>query len=297
MYTLLSSLGVAVVCFVVGALAVNWWAGFVPALLGFGLAFYLLSRRTMAQVQAIFGRAQALAASPPPQDVMKSQESLLAFQTQQRAQLRDTLKEALAVERWQFLVKEQVYAQLGMLDYQEGIEARMMDRKNAAETCFGNARMNLELAWHPQISSLMGDWRSRAVLAAVHHRASKVEEADKVMKDAEQAGSKEPMFWGLWAFILNDGKKTEEALQVIGKGLTAIPTSDALKKIQEALTNKRRPDMTVFGDAWYQYFPEDIPMEKRIEMAKAMGLNPQQQQQGQQGRQIPRHTWPQHPRR
>jgi hypothetical protein len=295
MYTLLLSLGAGALGFLLGTVAVGWWAGFVPALLLFALSFFLISRQVMAKVQLSFGEAQKLAANPPPQEVVRSQDALLAWQAEQRKALRAAIKEALAYEKWQFLVREQVYSQLGMLDYQEGIEARMMKRANAAETSFQSARDNLEKAWSPRLSPLLKDWRSRALLASVHHRASRPEDAHKVLQEGEQAGSGEPLYFGLWAFILQDAKRGEDALQVVARGLKNHPTSQTLQKVQEAISNKRKPDMSLFGESWYQFFPEDIPMEKRMEMAKAMGIDPAAQTAA--NRPIPRHTWPQHPRR
>lgn len=314
MYTLLIAAGAGLLGFVLGAVTVNGWAGIIPGLLAFILAFFLLSRRTMAQVQAVFAKAQGMLQAPPPPEVMALQQRLMRpvsseaegrriqsqmieLQSKQRNEVREVLRSALQFEKWQFLVKENVYAQLGMIDYQEGIEANMMQRPNEAREKFSAARGNLEQAWNPTLSSLLRDWRSRALLAVVLHRETKPAEAAKVMADSESTGSAEPMFWGLWAFILHQGQKADEAMQVVGRGITANPSSESLKKLQAMLTNKQKLDMSVFGDAWYQFFPEDIPQEKRIEMARAAGMEvPDPTAQRPANRPIPKKTYP-HPRR
>ncbi|HNH46093.1 MAG TPA: hypothetical protein PKY30_03590, partial [Myxococcota bacterium] len=72
MYTLLISAGAGLVGFALGAVAVNAWAGIIPGLLAFVLVFLLLSRRTMAQVQAIFASAQAQLQKAPPPDILRN---------------------------------------------------------------------------------------------------------------------------------------------------------------------------------------------------------------------------------
>lgn len=300
MYTFLLSLAAAVLGFALGTATVGWWAGIIPAILFFILSFYLISRSTMNKVQEIFGRAQKQIQMQPPPDLLKpgKQKEVLEWQAQQRDQVRTTMREALVIEKWQFLIKENVYAQLGMLDYQEAVEAKMMKQANVSREKLISAQANLEQAWNPTLSGLLGDWRSRVSLAAVYQRLSEPQKAVNAMADLEKSAPKDPFYWGFWGLLLVEEKKNEEALQVIGKGISACPDSSALKAFQAAVSNKQRPDMRAFGDIWYQYFPEDIPMEKQMEMARAMGMDVPAQGQGQpqQAKPIPRKTYP-HPRR
>jgi hypothetical protein len=105
-----------------------------------------------------------------------------------------------------------------------------------------------------------------------------------VLEAASGPAKGEPIYWGLYAHVLNEAKKRDEALLVVGRGLEANPDSKVLKAIQEQLSNKKRPDMKAFGEAWYQFFPEDIPQEKLMQM------------QGVQQKMKSQKTWPQ-PRR
>jgi tetratricopeptide (TPR) repeat protein len=365
MYTLLISAGAGLAGFALGAVAVNVWAGFIPGLLAFVLIFLLLSRRTMAQVQAIFATAQGQlqkapppaimhnlqeaqrqAQNPPPELMRKLQEAqrngdqrgfnrardglmefqatkqrefdqareaMIAYQRSQREEVRNILRSALIHEKWQYLVRENVYTQLGTIDYQEGVEAVMMRQQEAAARSvnvgtlpdtagpyFEQARDNLQKAWHPQLSSVLKDWRSRALLAVVHHRLGEVDQAQKVLGEAEAAGTLEPVYWGLRAWLL--AGKPDEAMQIVGKGLVACPGSQALKDLQAQLTNKKPLNMEGFGDTWYQFFPDQIPQSKRDEMARAAGMEVPTQnptsapQQAANRPPIPQKTWP-HPRR
>ncbi len=363
MYTLLISAGAGLVGFALGVVAVNVWAGFIPGLLAFVLVFLLLSRRTMARVQAIFASGQALLQKAPPPDIMrnlqeaqrqaqnppaelmrklqeaqrnsdqrgfnrardaimefqaekqrdfnKAREAMMEQQRSQREEVRNVLRSALVHEKWQYLVRENVYTQLGTIDYQEGVEAVMMRQQEAAaqnvnpttlpdnsRPFFEKARENLQKAWHPQLSSVLKDWRSRALLAVIHYRLGEGDQAQKVLAEAEAAGTLEPVYWGLRAWLLVD--KPDDAMQVVGKGLVACPSSQALKDLQAQLTNKKALNMEAFGDTWYQFFPDQIPQSRRDEMARAAGMEvptpANNQVAPQPSRPIPQKTWP-HPRR
>ncbi len=278
MNSILAAAAAAVVGFGLGAVTVGWVAGIIPALLFFGLTFFLISRHMMGKLQAVSLRVQQKLQVAPPPEILRiaqtpeGQRSLRQWQAKHRDEVRAILREMLVWERWQFLVRENVEGQLGMLSYQEGIESKMTGHASEAITHFERARGHLVAAWHPQLSGLMGDWRSRAMLAAVHMRLTKLDEAVGTMKESEAAGQKEPFFWGFYALLLLEAKKPEEAMAVVGRGLSA-GSSPGLVAMQAALTNRQKPDMGKFGDIWYQFFPEDIPMERRMEMAREAGMD------------------------
>lgn len=274
MYNVLIAVAIAVVGYGIGAAVAGWLAGFVPALLAGGLAYFLLARRTGQQVQAIMLRAQ------------------VAFQTGQMDQGRAMLMEAMVFDKWQFLIKEQIFGQLGQLDYMQAAglkmqagqlrtvakqyeQARMLlqskeaqneARKKLTESDqkFIEAQANLEKSW-------VREWRSRTILALIHHRQNKIDEALKIFQATKTYATKEPLFWAAYAYVLNEHSRAREALGVLGEGLQTCTDSKQLKLMQEALTNQKKPDMTGFGEAWYGFFPEHIPQETLMEMAQKQG--------------------------
>lgn len=259
MYNILIAVGAAIVAFFLGFLASGWIAGIVPALLAFAIVWFVLARRTGRELEA------------------RVKDAMAAMQGGKMDEARAMLEAALPLGKWQILVGEQIHGQIGAIDYIQGVGMHMQKQYAAAKTRFDEARTHLEKSWSR-------DWRARALLAALHHRQGRHDDAVAVLEKASGPAGGEALFWGLYAFVLNEAKKRDEALKVIGRGLEANKDSKPLKEIQEALTNKKRPDFKVVGEGWYQFFPEDIPREQLMQM------------QGVQQKLRSQKTWPQ-PRR
>ncbi|MDP2317303.1 MAG: hypothetical protein Q8P41_30750 [Pseudomonadota bacterium] len=241
MYNILIATGAAVLGYVLGAWAAGPIAGFVPALLAFVVVFVLLARRTGKQLEALFGGAMQL------------------LQAGKIDEARAALEAAMPLGKWQILVTEQIHSQLGSLDYLQGVGHSVQKQVTQSKARFASGRAHLEKAWSR-------DWRAKATLAAIHHREGRPDDAVTVLEKASGAGKGEALYWALYTFVLNEAKRRDEALQVIGRGLAELKDHKALTEIQEALANKRRPNMKVLGDPWFQMFPEDIPREKLMEM-------------------------------
>ena len=63
MYNLLISLAIASAFFALGwGVAGSLVAGFIPAMIAFGIAYFLLGRRTLRQLQALMAEGQKVAA-------------------------------------------------------------------------------------------------------------------------------------------------------------------------------------------------------------------------------------------
>ena len=162
----------------------------------------------------------------------------------------------------------------------------MQRQLTASQAKFAEARENLEKSWSR-------DWRSRATLGIVQHRAGDADAAIAAFEAASGAGSAEPIFWGLYTFVLNEAKKRDQAMLVVGRGLEACKGNAPLLQIREALSNKRRPDFkAAFGELWFQFFPDDMSPEQIMAMqAAATGQTPPTAPRGgPRGR--PPKTWP-----
>lgn len=248
MYNLLISLGAALVGYGVGAAVAGWGAGFIPSILALVVTYVLLARRTGKQVEAVFSGA------------------MVHMQAGKLDAARAAMESALPLGKWQFLVAPQIHSQIGSLDYLEGVGMTVQRQPKAAAAKFASARAHLEKSWSR-------DWRGRALLACVHHREGRPDEAVKVIEEASGAGKGETLYWGVYAYILNEAKKRDEALQVVGRGLKESPESKSLKEIQEAMANKKRPDMKVFGESWYQFFPDQVPQEVLMKQQQQVAAN------------------------
>jgi len=260
MYNLLIAGGVALVAYGAGFWAAGWIAGFVPAVFAFAGAWFLLGRRTGKQVEGMFRTAME------------------QLQAGNMNGAREALRAALPFGKWQVMLDGQIHGQLGAIDYLEACSLMMQKQVTASKAKFTEAKVELAQGV---------DWRTRTMLACVYHRENNTDEATKVLAEVEvgrgasrwipgQNGQNEVMFWAVWAYILNEAKRRDEALQVVGRGLVANPKHAGLVAVQEAMSNRKRPDFKVFGEAWYHFFPEQIPQEVLIEQARAAGKLPKE---------------------
>jgi hypothetical protein len=253
MYNLGISIGLGLVFLLLGWLVGGaWYAGIIPSLIAIGVAYFLLMRRTGKQLEAIMMGAMAemealntVAQPTTPGEYQK----LVALRDTKLARVREIMRSGFALGKWQFLVNEQIYAQLGSLDY--------MEQKWAP------ARQNLEKAWSR-------NWQSQALLACIDHREKKADAALARMKQTEAAGGREPLFWALYTWMAVENGKTEVALQAVATGLTLNGQSKPLKDLAEAVRNKRPVKVTDFAPGWYQFFPEAMMTQQQKEQQQVV---------------------------
>jgi tetratricopeptide (TPR) repeat protein len=241
MRNLVQSLFLALVVYLVASLLTgSWLAGIAPALIGGGILYFVLARRSFKAFEAIANEAMAQlqTAQGDPSQVERAKE---------------TLRGALALGKDQFLITEQVNGQLGQLAYSEG--------RN------DEARGHLEKAWSR-------DWMSQCTLAALDYRQKKAPEALARLEKAKSGGDAQAIFWAVYAFIAKDSGDAKLALTVLGQGVEKAGGSAALKGWQEALANQRSLDLMAFAPQWFQFFPEHVQRltrEQQILLLQAAG--------------------------
>jgi len=264
MYNLLISIAVGAVLFVVtGLIGGSWLAGAIPALLGLGIVYFLLARRSGQQLQAIMERAmaefQSLEGHAQPR-TQREANQLMALQKEKIKAGRAIMEEGFKLSRWQFLVDQQIHAQLGAIEYMQ---------QN-----YDTARGHLEKAWSRQ-------WQAQAMLACMDFRDRDIDAALTRMKATEGPGGSDALFWGIHAWIAYKGGQREEALAVLSRGLEKHEGSAALKGMKKALANKKPVRMDAFAPGWYQFFPEDMPQAKEAAAnARKHGQAPNQRRGG-----------------
>ena len=221
MYNLLIALAIATVIFVLGwSFTGTTIAGFIPASLALVITYVLMARRVGKKFQAIATKAAK------------------EFENNRMDNGVRLLESGFSLSNWQFFIGPQIHGQLGMIAYMQ------RDWKKA--------RTHLSQAWKR-------DWRSRSMLAALHHRQGKRDDALELMNKLTSFGGKDPTFWGLYAYIALEAKQRDKALSILNDGLKKCPESPGLKTMANAIRNKKKPKMKAFAPAWYQYFPEQMP--------------------------------------
>ena len=218
--------------------AVSLWLGPIaavfPALGAVGISMFVTSRRVAKAVEA------ELAAVVP---LLQNRKIDAARKRLQGVKDR--------YGRWQFLLEGQIDAQLGMIEY-------------------------LQMHWDAALPLLeRGKWRNWTALVcigAIHHRQGRKAQAYEAFDKAAAAGSKEVIIYGIWATLLVRDDQRSEALAVVAKGLKAQPDSKLLKDLKQKIANKKKIKPNLFGDPWYQFFPED--MAKQMMMRGRRGGMP-----------------------
>lgn len=231
MYNLAISLGIAALAFALGALAAGWLAGILPALLAAVVAYFLLARRTGRQLETLMKQAGE------------------AIQKGKIDRGRKLMEQGFALAPWQFLIKEQIHAQLGAIDY--------LQRR------FGSARKHLERSWSR-------NWMSMAMLACIDHREGKHDAALERMEKTTGPGGKDPIFWALYAWLAVEAGDQDKALDVLNRGLGKNAESEGLKALSDLVRNKKRikpqKAFSAFAPGWYQFFPEHMPRSQMMQM-------------------------------
>jgi len=217
------ALTVGVVVFVLVTVLVGPIAAVFPAVFFAGLSLFLLARRVGKRVNAeLEGLAPLLQAG-------KIDEGrALLVRVRER------------YGRWQFLLASQIDAQLGMLEY-------------------------MQLHWDEALPLLeKGKFRNGQAfvcIGAIHWRRGDKAKAFEALKRAQEVAPKDPMMVAVRATLLLRDDRREEALQALADARGSLPTSKLVSELQTKVANKQKIDPKVFGETWYQYFPEDLRKE------------------------------------
>lgn len=239
MINLLLSVGLGLATFGGVTLWLGPVAGVIPALFVFFGALFLLGLRVQRAVEK---RVAALTPMLEARNIKGAQAHIRQIQSD--------------YGRWQFLLRGQLEAQLGMIDY-------------------------VQMKWDEALPRLQrGQWRNWSAqlsIAAIHFRQGRKVEAWEAFAKAAKSGKKEVIVYGVWAILrLRDGERGE-AMAVVTQGLEALPDNGNLRTLKKRIANKKKADPGMFGEIWYQFFPED--MAKKMLVRGRAGPQPAAAQQ------------------
>jgi len=217
MYNVAASLGGGTVIALVIAAATGWrWWGF-GVFIGLFLAivaFFVISRKVTAKLQALFLRANA---------EIQRQKPDLAI---------EILKEGYRWNRWAFLVKSQIDSQIGVILY--------------SLKKFGEAYKYLQHA-NPRL------YLAYCLLVIGHLKNGKRKEALEAMQLLMRFNKKEAFVFSLCAYLYeHELDDREQAIAVIKRGLKSLPNNQNLNEHLLALQNKAPFKMEKYGEIWYQ---------------------------------------------
>ena len=150
-----------------------------------------------------------------------------------------SLKAGYSLGNWQFFVRPQLDAQIGVIYY------LMKEDENAFEY------LKKGFSKH---------WVAMGMLAIMYMKKGNKDMMVQTFEKAVKATAKESLLWSLYAYcVLKEGDR-EKALDVLARGLKKLPDDDKLKANQTAVANKQRMKMQKYGELWMQFYLEKAPM-------------------------------------
>lgn len=197
-------------------------AAIVPAVIVFLGTYFLLARRSFRQLQAVTTKVQAELEGMPSKK--KEQEARL-----DRAIRR--LEDALPLGNWQFLLRSEIYGQIGMLKY-------VFKDTAGAEKAFARASSR--------------NYFASAMKGAILFQRKDFVGMEKAFESAVSSGKKEGLTWAAYAWCLLHAKESDKAVAVLSRACKANPSDDKLKRALSQVQNDKRLKMAPWEPAWWQ---------------------------------------------
>jgi tetratricopeptide (TPR) repeat protein len=233
MINLLVSFGISFASVVLfRALNFSLIASLVPGVFAFLIAYLVLGRRTFMQLQAIGSKVQAelsaISGNPKEQKV-RVEKAIKMWEN------------ALPLGNWQFLIRGQIYAQIGTLRY-------LFKDHEGAMAAFNKSSPR--------------DYFARAMQGAIFFQRKDLGNMQKAFEDAVKFGKKESLMWAAYAWCLVQNRENDKALQILGRAVETNPADDKLKKALTDLQNDKRLKMKAWEPMWWNLGLETPPMQQ-----------------------------------
>ena len=238
------SLGAATYALLAASRWLTPYESSLPAALLAVVALVLLARRTFRSLEATLRDSGALLQQRPPKI------------GQAMAQMR----KGYALTRWQFGVRSQVDAQLGMLLF------LTQDLRGAQPL--------LKRAY------LLSPWLAGAMLAVIQYKLKDPTGMRKTMTVVTRKAKKQGLAWNLYAYMLDDLGDRDEAVRVLSEGQKSAGHDPRVKESLLALQNGRKMKMRGYNEQWYQFQLERPPAVRQAAHARPSRGFRQAQQRG-----------------
>ena len=231
MYNLLISLGGATLTFLLLFFSFNFWAAIFPALIVLVAIYIVLSRKTYGKFQTIMMNMQLefqrLGKIKNPQ--LRSVEPAVKL-----------LKDGYPLGKWQFFITPQLDAQIGVIYYTNGKTKTALPYLKKA---------------------FLRHWSAQGMLASYYYKEKEYDQMHSIFSAALKANKKVPLLYNMYAWILLELDKRDQAQEILQKGITFLPENNELKKSLINVQNNKKIRLKGYGDEWYQFRLEKHPRE------------------------------------
>lgn len=208
----------------------TWQMGLVLFVVVSLVSFIVISRVTARRVEPRFLGVQKM---------IQSGQTQLAIQT---------LEELMPLSRWQILLKGQIHAQIGLLAYASGDEARAEEHLPKA----GYRATEAQLA-----------------LAALCYRKGRTEQAYDALDTAIRAAKKQIMPYHVFAWMLLKEGEKDRALEKLLAAEKVEKSNESTVENLDRLRNGKKLNMKRFGMAWFGLQLEKPPAQYRAAAGQA----------------------------
>jgi tetratricopeptide (TPR) repeat protein len=231
-YSILLSLSLSLLLGFSGVF-LDWWHwawGIVFTVLSSVVIWILIARRIGKQIQPAMEQVQRQ---------MQQGHVKLAIQT---------LEDMLPLGKWVPMLRGQVIAQMGMLEYYQGNKDRGVELLEGASVRNADARL---------------------LLGCIRFKSGETDRAFSILNLASKVSKKHPLLHNTYAWMLQKAGKAEQAQAVLAaflkKDANNGPTKDNMLRLQ----NKQRMNMSQFDMQWYALGLESPPSQMGMQMRRA----------------------------
>ncbi|PLX67522.1 MAG: hypothetical protein C0603_09015 [Denitrovibrio sp.] len=214
MYTLIISVAVST-ALALGLYFITYsvfWPLFLMVVGILGLNFFI-GKRMLNKLTALFGSVE--------KDI----------QANRVEKAIEKLKTGYAYAKWQFMVKEQIDSQIGIIYY--------------TNRQFDQAGPYLENAFSK-------NWMAMAMYASHTYKSGDMDKVRKIMDKGIKGAPKEPFMYSLYAYFLIEKGDKEKAIEVLTKGVEKNPIDDRLSSSLDGVKNGKKLKMQNYGNYWLQ---------------------------------------------
>lgn len=143
----------------------------------------------------------------------------------------EKLKSGYPLAKWQFLVKEQIDGQIGIIYY---------------------TNRQFEKAEEYLPKTFSKNWMAMSMWAASEYKKGNMEQVKKIMDKGVKGAKKEGFMYALYAWFLLEKGEREKAVEVLAKGVEKNPADDKLLSALDAVKNGKKIKMQNYGNYWLQ---------------------------------------------
>ena len=143
----------------------------------------------------------------------------------------EKIKGAYKYKNWQFLVKQQIDSQIGVILY--------------SNKKFQEALPYLE-------KSPAKNYMAMSMLAAYYYKLKDYKKVYEIMDKTSKSNKKDCFTQVLYAYFLSETGKVDDAIAVLSKAEKKLSGDERLQLASDALKNKKKIKMQSFGVLWLQ---------------------------------------------